>query len=418
MSPNKTKNTKSINQKTLIATIDIGKNVHYGYFRSPNNQEMAPFKFYNSTQSYDTFWHKLCCFQKKHDLEEIIVGFESTGPYAEPIAHYLKKKPVKVVQVNPMHTKRVKELTGNSPNKTDRKDPRVIADVISLGHFLTIIAPQGAAAELRRLSHARERAIKSKTFFSNQLQDLVFVIFPELLETFKASTQTGRYLIQHYADPDRIISTDMTVMCDALQKVSRGRCGRDRVETLYRAAAESVGIKEGKESILLEINQLVLLIENQDKYIKRLEEKLVKYLEQIPYSQSILSIKGIGPVTAAGLIGEVGDFGNFKTISEVMKVAGLNLFEISSGKHKGKHHISKRGRTLMRKLLFFAAINTVRADGIMHEKYHRMIDSGMPRIKALVAISRKLLRIIFALARDNACYDDQYQNKHNYQLAA
>ena len=37
-----------------------------------------------------------------------MVGFESTGPYAEPLVHYLMKKEVKLVQVNPMHTKRVK----------------------------------------------------------------------------------------------------------------------------------------------------------------------------------------------------------------------------------------------------------------------------------------------------------------------
>ncbi len=70
----------------------------------------------------------------------------------------------------------------------------------------------------------------------------------------------------------------------------------------------------------------------------------------------ILSLKGIGTVTAAGLIGEVGDFSKFATISEVMKLAGLDLYEVSSGKHRGKLRISKRGRPLMRKLLYFAAL--------------------------------------------------------------
>jgi transposase len=131
-----------------------------------------------------------------------------------------------------------------------------------------------------------------------------------------------------------------------------------------------------------------------------------------------MSIKGIGHVTAAGLIGEVGDFNKFKTISEVMKLAGLDLFEVSSGKHKGMHHISKRGRALMRKLLFFVAVNTVKSQGIMHAKYQKMVNAGTPKMKALVAVSRKLLRIIFALARDNAVYDVNYNNKHDYKLAA
>lgn len=61
---------------------------------------------------------------KTHGLEEIIVGFESTGPYMETLAQFLQgRKGFRLVQVNPMHSKRLKELTGNSPLKTDRKDP-------------------------------------------------------------------------------------------------------------------------------------------------------------------------------------------------------------------------------------------------------------------------------------------------------
>jgi len=145
---------------------------------------------------------------------------------------------------------------------------------------------------------------------------------------------------------------------------------------------------------------------------------MILFLEKIAYSHSILSIKGIGNITVAGLIGEVGDFRKFKTISEVIKLAGLDLFEISSGKHKGKHRISKRGRALMRKLLFFAAINAVKSHGIMHTRYQKMLDNGTPKIKALIAVSRKLLRIVFALARDNVQYEQDYDNKHEIKLAA
>ena len=178
MKTNRTKKVKFINKKTLIATLDIGKWTHQAYFRAPNGKDIKPFAVYNFRKSFDKFWMRICKFKKEHELEEIVIGFESSGPYAEPLFHYLRKKPVKLVQINPMHSKRVKELTGNSPNKTDKKDPRVIADVISLGHALTLVVPEGPAAQLRRLSQARERALKRRTAAINQLQDLIFIIFP------------------------------------------------------------------------------------------------------------------------------------------------------------------------------------------------------------------------------------------------
>ena len=54
-------------------------------------------------------------------------------------------------------------------------------------------------------------------------------------------------------------------------------------------------------------------------------------LERIPYSSKLLSIKGLGVVSVASIIGEIGDFSKFQTRSEIMKLAGLDLYEISSG---------------------------------------------------------------------------------------
>ena len=418
MKSNKTEKIKTINEKTLIAALDIGKNVHYGYFRTPKNKDIKPFPIYNTGQSFKKFWEKLCRFKEEHMLDEVVIGFESTGPYAEPITNYLRKKPVNLVQVNPMHTKRIKELTGNSPNKTDKKDPRVIADVISLGHSLTVVMPEGAAAQLRRLTHARERAIGRRTAMNNQLQDLVFVIFPELGSIIKPSTKTGMYLIKNYPDPESIASIGIENLSDIIRRISRGKFDKDRAEELYNAAEQSTGITEGKESVILETSHLVSNIANENRYIESLEEQMIEHLEQIPYSHSILSIKGIGHVTAAGLIGEVGNFNKFNTISEITKLAGLDLFEISSGQFKGQRRISKRGRPMMRKLLFFAAINMVKSTGIMHEKYKQMLGRGMLKMKALIAITRKILGIIFAIVRNNTVYIENYTKQNHYKLAA
>ena len=379
---------------------------------------MKPFAFYNSKKSYNEFWQKLCQFQNQQGLEQIVIGFESTGPYAEPLFHFLRKKPVALVQVNPVHTKRVKELTGNSPNKTDKKDPRVIADVICLGHALTLVVPKGPAAQLRRLTQARQRAIKTRTSMINQLQHLIFVIFPEFLQVLKIATKTARYLIKHYTTPEKISDLGLESISEIVKKLSRGKLGQDRAKQLYEAAKNSIGISEGQQSIVFEIEHLIGRIEAEDQFIDSLEKQMRVYLQQIPYSQNILSIKGLGQVTVAGLIGEVADFNKFDTISEIMKLAGLDLYEISSGNRRGQRRISKRGRPLMRKLLFFAAINAVKSKGIMHKKYQQMLDRGMPKMKALIAISRKLLGLIFAIVRDNTKYIENYTANYHYKLAA
>jgi transposase len=180
---------------------------------------------------------------------------------------------------------------------------------------------------LRRLTHARERALKRRTADINQLQDLIFVIFPEFLAIMKdISTKTASYLIKTYPTPESIVALGVEFSATIIKEISRGKLGRQRAEELFNAAQRSVGVNEGKRSILLEIEYLISQIGADNKFIASLEKKMEEYLEKIPYSCCLLSIKGIGRVTVAGLTGEVGDFKKFHTISEMMKLAGLELF--------------------------------------------------------------------------------------------
>jgi len=417
----KTKKTHLINEKSLLVTIDGGKDTHFGYYRCPDGTDIKPFEFLNNRDGFNEFWEQVMSIYRTKTLEKIVIGFESTGPYLEPLTHFLNgKAAVKLVQVNPMHTKRVKELQGNSPNKTDRKDPKVIADIIELGHALSVVIPKGPAAELRRLTQARERTIEKRTALFNQLQTLLALIFPEFMRVMKdVKTVSAQYLLNHYPTPQDIVKLGLPALTSILRKTSRGKLKADRAKALFEAAQTSVGVQEGQSSILLEIKGILRTIEAYQEFILEYEKEMSTFLEQIPYIRSILSLKGIGEVTAAGLIGEVGDFRNFSTISEVLKLAGLNLYELSSGKHRGKRRISKRGRPLLRKLLYFTALNTVRKGGIMHCKYQEYLGRGMLKNKALIAIARKLIGIIFALVRDHSIYQENYLNvSYQYQEAA
>lgn len=409
----KPKRNRAVNQNVLIATIDGGKDKHYGYYRCPDGTDCKAFEFWNNGRGFQEFWERISSAARMHSFDEIIIGFESTGPYMEPLAQFLRsRKGVRLVQVNPMHTKRLKELTGNSPLKTDRKDPKVIADIIELGHALTVVIPEGPAAELRRLTQARERTTVSRTRMVNQLQTLLASLFPEFLQVMTdVNTASAMHLLRHHPTPEEIVALGEDSLTDLLRRVSRGKLKEDRARALFEAAQGSVGVWEGRSSMLREVAFLLNSIASYDRFIDDVELEMLQQLEQIPYSRVILSLKGIGSVTAAGLIGEVGDFTKFRTIREVLKLAGLDLYEVSSGKHKGKLRISKRGRSLMRKLLYLAALSTVRQGGALHEWYQRALERGMKKTAALVAVSRKLLGIIFALVRDHSVYMKNYSKQ-------
>ena len=338
------KRVRTVKEGTLIATVDIGATSNTGYCTTIDGRDIKVFKFGNTREGFDKFWTLVVASKNRFHCDEIIIGYESTGPYAEPLIHYLMDKPVRIVQVNPMHTKRLKEVNDNSPGKTDDKDPRVIADIIRLGRALSIVVPEGDAAYLRRLNNARERHIGERTALLNRLQQLVFLIFPEFKAVIKQMRgKTVRFILKNHTTPEKISTMDKEVLGEQMRKQSMGQFGIKDAEALINLAQSSVGIKEGVAGIVLDIKHIIAQLDVVDSFNTEIEIEMALVLGRIPSSARLLSIKGLGIVSVAGLIGEVGDFSKFRTQSEIMKLAGLDLYEISSERERDRRGYRRGG---------------------------------------------------------------------------
>ena len=407
------KNLKGFDlSKVLIGAIDLSKTEHHGYCFTMDGREDKIIKFSNDYDGAKLYWSYLEKNRKKIGLDHVVITAESTGSYGEGLLNWYRKQGAKILLVNSKHTKRLKELTDNSPGKTDKKDPRVIGPVLKWGGGYAPIEVDGSIAELRSLSHNRERQKVSLWRLYNQLESQVVRIFPEFIKVMKGlKTKTARGILKEYPSPAQIKQLGKTRLVDKMQELSRGRLNKERGSELYAAATCSIGITEGIGSISLEIKMLLEAITNTEERIKAVEKKMHEGLEQIEWAKYLTSIPGISTVSAAILIGEIGDFKKMRNAKALEKLSGLNLYEISSGNHKGSKRISKRGRVLLRKILYMVSLGMVKKNGIFRTTYEKHKEKGMRSPQAIVAISRKLIRVIYALVTKEQMYQKQGQKQ-------
>src|SRR5699024_12054895 len=85
--------------------------------------------------------------------------------------------------------------------------------------------------------------------------------------------------------------------------------------------------------------------------LEEIEKELIELASQIDYVEKAVEITGIGYMSIIGIIAETGDLNNYDHAKQVLKMSGLSLKETSSGQKKGKKHISKRGRPILRRNL-------------------------------------------------------------------
>lgn len=144
---------------------------------------------------------------------------------------------------------------------------------------------------------------------------------------------------------------------------------------------------------------------DQKVYVESLMQEL---LLRVPNASKILEIKGISVISAVVIISEIGNISRFKDPRQIIKLAGLNLRENSSGKHRGQTTISKRGRKRLRESLFRAMIPILSNNPdfqVIHARNITRDLKPMNKMQSIIALCCKLVRVMYAILNKGNNYD-------------
>jgi len=139
------------------------------------------------------------------------------------------------------------------------------------------------------------------------------------------------------------------------------------------------------------------------RQIEDLEDQITTLIKSSPVwyakHQILLSVCGVGPVTASTLLAELPELGTLGH-KQIAALAGLAPFTHQSGKHRGRSFI-QGGRETVRRALFMSIKSASRHNSIISEFYNRLIGRGKVKLVAKTACMRKLITILNALIRDS-----------------
>ena len=147
--------------------------------------------------------------------------------------------------------------------------------------------------------------------------------------------------------------------------------------------------------------------------LKDIEKQMGCLLEEIPCSAQILSIKGIGVLSASIFLGELGNPINFRGYKQIVKYAGYDPVEKDSGNFIGRRHISKKGRYLLRKYLFFMTMQVIKNGNYFKKYYDKKLKKNnlygqkLRKKEAMCAVTIKLIKVIFAVLRDGRNFTER-----------
>lgn len=286
---------------------------------------------------------------KQRKVKEIKLGvvMEATGVYHERIAHFLYEKGYEIYVVLPNKAKRYLESLGNR-SKNDPIDSIGLTQMgIDQQHLEKWHPPSPVMAQLRSLTRQRQQVQEQITAANNRL-----------------------HAVEH---------------------------------GFFQAKRVKKHLKTTISFHKKQIKQLELDIATTLKEQPELADKIERIVQ---------SIKGIGILTLVTVIAETNGFKYFKSIQQICKYAGYDIIQNQSGKFKGRERISKKGNSRIRRILHMPALNMVAfGTGTFPSLYQRVYLSSGIKMKAYVAIQRKLLCLLFTLWKKDEIFDPNFKSK-------
>lgn len=410
-----TKNDKLsfISDEMLIVGCDIGSETHYIRAIDTRGRELSSeaFSFSNNEAGFEMAKTWVLNLAAISDKKQIVLGLEPTGHYWFALAVWMVSNGISVVQVNPYAVKQSKEIEDNSQLKDDRKDPKLIANLVKDGNYGMPYLPEKLYADLRRLSMFRDQLTEDRIRHINRLHRELKIYFPEYMDAFgKIDGTFALEVLKTAPMPEDILVLGEEGLREIWHEAKlRGR-GYSRAKEIVEYAGSSVGLKDGSDAGREAVKWFAQQIVNLDAQLSEIESTLHRKCMEIPHTENILEIRGVGENILSGILAEMGDISRFDDAKEIQKLSGMSLVASSSGKHKGQTKISHRGRKRLRYWLFQAAKSAVSHAGEykqLHEYYTTRADNPLKKMQSLIVIACKMLRVIYTILKTGTKYDPE-----------
>jgi len=379
--------------------IDVGKRQHVAVMLDANGQQVGKaLPFANDQAGFKQLRERLST------VEEIaLIGLEATGHYWLALYTMLMDAGYDLVVLNPLQIHAYRK-SGIRKRKNDRYDAYWIADYIRISQQPQQHQSQPELLQLRELTRFRASLTAQVGDCKRKIISILDRVFPEYESLFSnVFIQTSRRLLAEAMTPDEFADFDLTELAQLLAQASRGRHGQAKAEEIQALARDSVGIGFLGNTLRVQMNCLLQQLSLLDTQRQQLDAEITALMDQFP--QHITSIPGVGPITGAIILAEIGDVQRFATPEKLVAYAGIDPTVYQSGQFTASQtRMSKRGSPYLRHALWQAAFMATQHDPQLRAYYQRKRTEGKAHGTTVGAVCRKLLHRIYVVLKEQRPY--------------
>jgi len=349
----------------------------------------------------------------------VACGVESTSNMHKRVAQVLRSEtrfPVTVHELNPRAVKHFSRALLRDA-KTDRLDSHLIAQFLIRMQPEPTPAPPDLFEELKEATRTRRRLIEERTSDKNRLHKLLRYHFPGYRATVgKILSKRLLVALATLPSPHLLLEQDLDSLAD-MRYGRAHRVGPDFAERLHALAARSPRLVLPPVTCMI-IETTAQRILDLDAQIARLDEQIDIMVDDVFPNQVLTSIPGIGRVSVAAILAEIGDIRRFKSKRNFIGYCGLYPIVWESGEAKRTYRMTHKGNRMLKMTLLIASAAARQFNPVIAAFYARLRERGKSTKAAGGAIARKLAEIVFTLLVRNEPWSEEKATRGLHKAGA
>jgi transposase len=377
-----------------IVALDVAKVKFVAALATLTGEVVKLFRFEHPTQTR-AFLKLVGDLETTLGRGNVKVAMEPTGSYGDAVRHQLMLQGLPVFMVSPKRTHDSQALFDNVSSLHDPKSATLVAKLCGMGLATEWKPGDQLRTRLRALVELRQHEQEHFEKCQGRLEALLARHWPEFGLWLSPREQVSALvLLSEVGSPDRVRREPEETRV-LLQSASRERLSSEAIEGTLEGARSTLGLP-----MLLEEQQHVSLLATQALDNSRRMDALEQQMRTLSTDEGLVRLQTwMGTFTAAVLL-SMCDPRQYASSHELVKACGLNLREKSSGEHKGRLSITKRGPGLVRRVLYMFALRMLQESPVVKAWYcRRSAYTQESKQRAVVAVMRKLLKAAFHVAR-------------------
>jgi len=256
---------------------------------------------------------------------------------------------------------------------------------------------------LRQLTRLRRDLCVSATNVKRKIISILDRIFPEFLKIFSNHLgKTSLSLISDYPLPENMAELSLTELTSIIKSLSKRGINQNKIEQLYQASRNSVGISFGKQAFKIELEVLINQLTKLNEQIEYLGQEIENIVDNL--DSPVFTIPGVGKTTRAVILSEIGDIHRFPSAVKLIAFAGFDPKLKESGKHQGKTPISKRGPKYLRNAIWYSVLTACRVEPSFKHMYQQRRDKSKSHKHAVTAATNNLTKVIYHVLKNDCSF--------------